>query len=665
MIPIRNQPIIFPEIHPVMSYDLCGTNSSGADCVPLITGDTLYYQWKRNIEETPFNCPLIDYATPSEMIDTDDNTLGTNWSAGGGLFSHTGASGGLSFPTITPIDSLKRYRILFTVEGMGSGASLIPYCGTSIDPSNAGATVTADGTYSLIFQRNVGTADVVQFIGVGDLDIVIDSISMLELIESNECWEFKNWNYQDNGLTHIVGEVDPIELLINLTVGNHYRVNIESMFSQGIALLVNGTSVISAVIPNVKEYFFVATDAIFKVVPSADFNGSVSSINLHNVESLVDEQVQVIGDLIDSGTFDLVPFITYDREWATLIYATTDPVTNYEDGIPVGCPFKLQVFDNDSLTANQVSSCFQIVPEDECLNLVEATCDCEGYDFSFLTGFKLSMRTGLLFTNASYKFSENTNTQSNGVLQRTFAERKKFWTVNTNSKYALDEPLHDALSLMLHCDNLQVDGVDYFCDDKDYAIKWDVNGTLKVAESSFELSLKDSVIYNRNAGCDPQVYNLRVLFAWDEVATYKEIEKLVTADGDSITFKLNSFLVNGLPQISSPKYLNIVVGSPDNNFTDPINGNVTASTSSPLFLTNIVDFVNSFTNTRIIEFLDNMSVVNYQDGITFEVEILTKSVNFGSDDYAFKWIYDNAGLRVYFFSGGSWVPTGTPLEYVQ
>lgn len=131
----------------------------------------------------------------------------------------------------------------------------------------------------------------------------------------------------------------------------------------------------------------------------------------------------------------------------------------------------------------------------ECTVLVDATCDDQAFGFDFSNQFSLSQRLRLLRFNPIYKNEGEDSQGSDGVKRRPFARSEKVY--NCIFDYC-DEPTHDAINTQLLCDNLTLDGVEYFCPIKDYQPEWSDRGKLNLAQSQVELQTKQSVIYNRN-----------------------------------------------------------------------------------------------------------------------------------------------------------------------
>ncbi len=133
--------------------------------------------------------------------------------------------------------------------------------------------------------------------------------------------------------------------------------------------------------------------------------------------------------------------------------------------------------------------------EHECTVLVDATCDDQAFGFDFSNQFSLSQRLRLLRFNPIYKNEGEDGQGSDGVKRRPFARSEKVY--NCIFDYC-DEPTHDAINTQLLCDNLTLDGVEYFCPIKDYQPEWSDRGKLNLAQSQVELQTKQSVIFNRN-----------------------------------------------------------------------------------------------------------------------------------------------------------------------
>ena len=637
MIPIANQPIAFPNFSTHNSLRICGLNEEKIPALKVGWNDPFYFQWKRETSENPVNCPIIEpnqgleYIPDPELNETSFLFIpAPHFTIGSGDITHTTSyTDGLSYTM--PIDSAKKYLVTVRLKDMGVDAQVNLYCG-NVDPANGGADITADGEYTQELQRNVGAFDVIQFRFTND--VTIEYLSIKEKVTENSCWSFSGWQYNEDRLTHLPGETDPILLAMgSLTVGKTYKVIVHSKSSQGVAIVKSAFTNMGMLNSGESIFYFTPAYDAFSVIPSADYDGEITLIDIREIDVFAEGKVVLIRDNDDGFLIDLVDHITYQKDWATLIFTPSE----YESSdIDKRCGYRLVFYTNGTHPIQYTSTVFEITDQLDCLQLMRAWCDCEGYDFNFEV-FRLQKRIEFTWKVPTYEFDEKTQIKDNGYHQRMFSRRNKTWEVETTID--LCEVDHDNNSVMLHCDYLQVDGVHYFCDDKDYSTNADKDAKTVISAGRFTLSLLDDAIYNRNCGCGGE-YLLRVINGWAEVGSYKRIDKF--GFPFSLTIKVDSFTINGEEILQGSKSLTLF------EFTDlilakGINGNVFFGGDT--FVQNVDMWLNELIVNYPIRFYDSLSVVNYQKGIDFKLKIATRTIGIDWDSDWEKYEYTNSGKK--------------------
>ena len=639
MIPIANQPIAFPNFSTHNSLRICGLNEEKIPALKVGWNDPFYFQWKRETSENPVNCPIIEsnqgleYIPDPELNEISFLGIGTNFSIGTGEIIHTTSdTDGLSYAM--PIDSAKKYLVTVRLKDMGVGAQVNLYCG-NIYPANGGADITADGEYTQELKRNVGADDVFLFRFTND--VTIEYLSIREKVESNSCWSFSGWQYNEDRLTHLPGETDPILLAMgSLTVGKTYKVIVHSKSSQGVAIVKSAFTNMGMLNSGESIFYFTPAYDAFSIIPSADYDGEITLIDIREIDIFAEGKVVLIRDNDEGFLIDLVDHITYQKDWATLIFTPSE----YESSdIDKRCGYRLVFYTNGTHPIQYTSTVFDVTDDLDCLQLMRAWCDCEGYDFNFEV-FRLQKRIELTWKVPNYEFDEKTQIKDNGYHQRMFSRRNKTWEVETTID--LCEVDHDNNSVMLHCDYLQVDGVHYFCDDKDYSTNADKDAKTVISAGRFTLSLLDDAIYNRNCGCGGE-YLLRVINGWDASSgsSFKRIDKFDFLENVfQITFRVSSIKIDGVEILDAVKSL-VINAHTDLILADGINGNAVYPTAQ--FVQNVDLWMNELLENQDIRFYDSMSVVHFRKGMDFEIKIDTRTIDYAWDSGWDKYIYRNSG----------------------
>lgn len=653
MIAIPNQPIVFPQLSNHNSLRVC-SDASETEKIPALKvgwNDPLYFQWKRELSENPINCQLIEpnqgleFIPDPELNDTSFLFIGSNWSVGSGEMVHTGsANDGFSYDM--PIDSTKTYLVTIKVKDMGVGAVVKMYCGM-VDPANGGADITDDGEYTQELKRNVGSSDVFLFRATNDA--TIEYLSIKEKVTENSCWTFADWTYSNTGLTHNQGETTPILLAMgSLIVGKPYKVVIKAKFSTGTCIVKSAFTTFGMLSSGDSIFYFTPSYDSFSLIPSEDFDGVIYSVDIREIDVFGEGQVVLVRDDDDGFGIDLFNNITYQKDWATLIFTPSE----FEDqGIDTRCGYRLVFYSDGTHPIQYTSTVFEITTELDCLQLMRAWCDCEGWGFNFEV-FRLQKRIELTWKVPAYEFEDRTQVKDNGYHERQFSRRLKSWDVVTSID--LSEVDHDNNSVMLHCDNLQIDGTSYFCDDKEYATNGDSEAKTVTSSGRFSLSLLEDAIYNRNCGCNNGEYALRVISGWGW-SSYKRIDKFrFSAAVFQITFRVSSIIIDGVEILEGAQSL-ILNAHSNLILADGINGNATIEGTS--FVQNVDQWINEILENYNIRFYDSMSVVHYQKGLEFRIKIDSRTIGSAWDSGWDKYIYQNSGM--------TYVNTSTTTPYVQ
>ncbi len=666
---IPNQPIYFetsPGVSPFPSETRCRKGTDPGPCHDYILSDVLYHQWKRSRSEESLICSLADPTLSPNLIvnghfDEGDTgwVLGPNIVVDGGEARHT-TGGTNTIECAMETVALATYRVKFKVTSSSAGASAVPYVGQQV-PGNEGTTITEVGEYSMLITMGVGILQIFSFQLTGDISI--DEISVRKITGTFGCWSTAEgaWEMTDQGITPY--GVLALTLSTALVVGKHYVLILDSRESMdGHVLIRCGSVVVDTVRPGISEYHFVASDTVLDLKPNGTWSGVIREADLREVETFTDGYLNLENISDESIVYEMTEEnrILYENDYATLAVQFSE----IED-FQLGC-YRLVHLEGSGHPIRKNSNCFKVHPISEgtegggCLRKIEAWCDCEGLGFYFRT-FRLRWRSPWHFSSPKYPFQQVLVAGTDGKARKAYSQRGKSWKVTVED---MDEPGHDATSAALACDYIQVDGVPFIFKEGSYdSSGFDDDKNDLTAQATFELCPEKDIIFNRSAGCRNEVYYLRVLTAWNGDAgsgyliSYKAFDRCLYPDGITFTHRIDSVIVNGIQKLGSGAvYKNYtMVGFspvPASVVAPGVNGNgLLAGIYS--WRQNLNIWLNSLIDEpEVLQFFDDMSVVQYLEGTTFEIIIsrrdpVSTSLTWRRDKYT------NDGR--FNFSGGDWV----------
>lgn len=155
-------------------------------------------------------------------------------------------------------------------------------------------------------------------------------------------------------------------------------------------------------------------------------------------------------------------------------------------------------------TPTHRTNLFHVTSDLRATKLVTATCSCNGFGFDWSV-FALSFRVGFAMFNPEYDIDMEDYLQSDMVNKKYYVERGKFYNCRTA---AMGEQDHDAFSLMLLCEQVLIDGVEYYLWKKDYnLVDWQKAGQTLLSAAEFQLKKQGDVPVNNNCqDCDSENY---------------------------------------------------------------------------------------------------------------------------------------------------------------
>ncbi len=214
--------------------------------------------------------------------------------------------------------------------------------------------------------------------------------------------------------------------------------------------------------------------------------GSATDVQIYNEDDVL---VKDIGLWADQ---------TENKNWFTIKFTWTGL------GLPEGCYYirwkQYPGAGGDTLQ----SATFNVTSNLDSCKLVTATADCYdlGFDWSV---FALSWMVPFSRFNFDYDLTTRDYLDAENTNVKYYAERGKFWPVRTA---AMDEAAHDCLTVMLLCDRVLIDGVEYYMSKKEYALPdLDKDGVVWESVGEFELRKQNDQPVNRNCkDCNEENY---------------------------------------------------------------------------------------------------------------------------------------------------------------
>jgi len=190
---------------------------------------------------------------------------------------------------------------------------------------------------------------------------------------------------------------------------------------------------------------------------------------------------------------------TTNKTWFTLKFKLTDL------SLPEGC-YYITWKECDGLGGftDRQSNVFSVKSTLYATKLVVASCDCYGFGFDW-SAFVLSWRVPFAKFNPEYEIVTEDYLNADQTNIKHYAERGKFWSIRTG---VMSEPEHDCLSLQILCDELLIDGVEYYFKDKNYDLTdWDRDGQTLTSCAEFKLHKQNDQVVNNNCqDCNDENY---------------------------------------------------------------------------------------------------------------------------------------------------------------
>lgn len=600
------------------------------------------------------NVSVVEILAPCPTTELVTNGTFTGSATDWALVGYTYSSDSLACPggtgsakqTIGALVAGNTYRVRFTIRDYVQ-ETITPLLGGTL-----GTPVTTNGTYEQFIVCGLSAPEI-NMKGAG-FEGTLDDVSIVDAAELTCCWEGDDgWIIGDGVACHSIGISDEelSSLVAPYTVGNLYQLSFTiTGMTGGVLGISAGGSSFNFSANGVYTVYFLCSFNELKFIASIDFDGCVSSISSYLLSNAIgitlkDIEGNEISDL------NLSNYTSYDNNYVTLIFDISNWLNDALQPLPYG-KYYLCITDPCS-SVEYCSNCIDYREEHDCAKLVDATCGCTAFGFDFKNDFSLTCRIPLVRFNPKYANKQTNFTNSAGDVQKVYASRDKTWLVKTDR---VDEITHDALSTMLLCDSFSIEGVEYSYDDNEYRPKWNASGNIALSQAQFELQRKiKSIIYNNSCDCEEgnSLKERCCILGWDSVSSYKEIhdfEEWLDV-GMDIVFSMLYARINGVDVLGFSPILTLTQPSsgvfvPDLIIDDVHNNNqgVGYTTIPITVVQNVTDWVNNAINDSRLKFIDNMSGVERNKDITFEVYIIKHFDNGVPFDDRYK--YTEAGLFV-------------------
>lgn len=318
------------------------------------------------------------------------------------------------------------------------------------------------------------------------------------------------WVYNPlNGFIHWQGWSTAFYAGNTLDIGTYYKLTVEVICDEGsVTLEAGGNTFKSITKTNTYDFYFTAlTAAGEKIIPSADFDGSVKIIGLCELISQV--ETRLVYQDGSTGATDwhsqTSPSNPVVLDEGFITWRVNSLAAILSGGVPVALTyscFKMQVRYNcistgrlDTYTSDNLISYQASHP---CTKLFMSYCngDALGFRFGYYGNmFRLYMRLEMLYFNPSQSFDVTDYEFSSGWQKRIYASRKKKYEALFNY---MDEYGHDVAGVMMATDFMYIDNVQYLADAKDYQPDWSERGKRNLAQSTMEFQKSEGMIFNRN-----------------------------------------------------------------------------------------------------------------------------------------------------------------------
>lgn len=432
-------------------------NCAGAYCYPVIPSDLIYWQGFQtpcgqniaedpNFENSSLGSELLTNGSFTGSLASWTNT-GT-WAYGTNNAVYTGSVGlsELSQGIASSIGDL--VEVTFTISGSFNGGNMLVLVGDSLI-----ATITDPGTYTVSGVYGAGTAELMFQVGTGSpiaslvLDTVSAKIQTMTDWDGNGEWVFAG----GTACKQVAGTGDLINLASNYVVnGNRYRVTftLTGNLTGTITPKAGLTPSAAQSGDGVKTVWINATgNGVLSFTPTSNFTGCISGIDVREMKKASDFTWQIISELGNGDTYDMVNYVELYEDYVTLIY---DP---QEANLPEEC-YILRIFDtctvqyeDQAINGTFFGGTTSSVP-DWFINNAAAQYDLSGDQAKFIyNGILPQITTPILANTAnpllvngnysvSFEIISNTDTTNIGVrvrLRGDSAVQSYYSTVGTHT----------------------------------------------------------------------------------------------------------------------------------------------------------------------------------------------------------------------------------------
>lgn len=467
-------------------------------------------------------CYTFDTSTNEYVVNGTFTGSATGWTLNSGwaynvnnVIHSTGTND--FYQALQNLMNRRTYQISINVGGavgsitMQFGSGNNGYLAIQTLAAGTGTTTINYTSYTLL-----GTT--LSILPTNTFDGTIDTISIQETASG---WTL----HPENGFCHEAGWANAFYAGNTLTVGRYYKMTVEVIvnntdtqsLSQTLSeksVTIEAGGVVLGVVDKsgVYTYYFTAiTTEGERFTPTTYFDGCI--LPTIDICFLFRDTLQarlVYSDGVTGATdwhdvnSSSNPLIL-DGDWVTWRVISLAAVLS--GGSPIALPYSCfmvqvklvcDVLDPPSVTTTTSDTVINYKETHDCTKLFMAYSEGDALDFNFgYQGnmFRLYSRLRTLYFNPSYPIDAQDYEFSSGISQRIYATKKKKYELLFDY---MDEYAHDVIALMIVCDTMIIDNVQYIADAKDYEPEWAERGKRNLAQSIIELQKSDGILFNRN-----------------------------------------------------------------------------------------------------------------------------------------------------------------------
>lgn len=327
---IENQPLRFSNTKETDSDCVTERNTY---CQLYQTGDRIMAQWRNVLcDDTNLLCNPDFTNASAELVSNGDFASNADWTFGDWTYDGTNDRAQSSGTFVNPlvqstlgVTNGVGYIVQFTVIGSTQGSVTVNLAGTS------GTQRVGNGIFTEYL--TAGASDNISFIGANGFDGAIDDVSVLPVSLTCTTYNPTEWEIIDGEARHITGNTGTVdmEVSVGLFSGFWYRVTftVSGMTAGTLDVEIGQEAIGTASANGIFVYYGgdVMADDLLSFIPSTDFDGTISAIELVRMEN--GYSVHLLDSETGAYAYDLTGSVQYKRDYVVLNASTLS--------IPEGC----------------------------------------------------------------------------------------------------------------------------------------------------------------------------------------------------------------------------------------------------------------------------------------------------------------------------------------